>query len=114
VPDKKLGFLRPGAPFRPIKTALLLSRLHKDSGALAVFLLAETGQVIAQVGMFPDPTFLRNWVEPLGKAAQEGKAILELMHVSRGRDEMAFHGAMFDVVLASSGDYPLGGRFRKR
>ncbi len=92
---------------------MLLSRLYKDSGALGVFLLAETGQVIAQVGIFPDPTFLRNWVEPLGKAAQAGKAILELMHVSRGRDEMVFHGAMFDVVLASIGDYPLVLALRK-
>ncbi len=92
---------------------MLLSRLYKDSGALAVFLLAQTGQVIAQVGMFPDPNFLRNWVEPIGKVAQAGKAILELMDGSRGRDEMVFHGAMFDVVLASIGDYPLVLALRK-
>ncbi len=92
---------------------MLLSRLYKDFGALAVILLAQTGQVIAQVGMFPDPNFLRNWVEPIGKVAQAGKAILELMDVSRGRDEMVFHGAMFDVVLASIGDYPLVLALRK-
>lgn len=86
---------------------MLLSRLHKDSGALAVVLMAENGQVMAQVGMFPDPTFIRNWVEPLGRAAKAGQVVLELMDMPRGRDEMVFHGAMFDLVLASIGDYPL-------
>jgi DNA-binding response OmpR family regulator len=92
---------------------MLLSRLHKDSGAVAVLLLAETGQVIAQVGMFPDPTFLRNWVEPLGRLAKAGQAVLELMDMPRGRDEMIFHGAMFDVVLSPIGDYPLVMALRK-
>jgi hypothetical protein len=86
---------------------MLLSRLYKDSGALAVLLLAGNGQVMTQIGMFPDPTFLGNWVEPLSRAAQAGKAILELMDMPTGRNEMIFHGAMFDVVLAPIGEYPL-------
>jgi DNA-binding NarL/FixJ family response regulator len=92
---------------------MLLSRLHKESGALAVLLLDENGQVIAQVGMFPDPNFLRNWVEPLGRAARAGKAVLELMEMPRGRNEMVFHGAMFDVVLSPIGNYPLVMALRK-
>ena len=92
---------------------MLLSRLHRDSGALAVLLLDKNGQVMAQVGMFPDPTFKRNWVDPLVSAAQAGKAILGLMEMPWGRDEMVFHGAMFDVVLASIGNNALVLALRK-
>lgn len=98
-------------PTEPIETdkilVMLISRLHRDSGALAVVLLKENGQVVAQVGLFPDPAFTRKWVGPLVKAAQTGKAVLEIMDVPGGREEMVFHGAMFDLVLTSIGDYPL-------
>ena len=86
---------------------MLISRLHRDSGALAVVLLNEKRQVAAQVGLFPDPAFTRKWVGPLVKAVQTGKVVLEIMDVPGGRQEMVFHGAMFDLVLTSIGDYPL-------
>jgi DNA-binding NarL/FixJ family response regulator len=117
LPPTTILHPKPGSPAEKSSTSeliesdkilvMLISRLHRDSGALAVVLLNENGQVVAQVGLFPDPAFTRKWVGPLVKAAQTGKAVLEVMDVPGGRQEMVFHGSMFDLVLTSIGDYPL-------
>ena len=81
-----------------------LTRLRRDLNATSVILLADSGEILARAGDFPDPSFENLIVPALVTVFSTGGTLSKLLRAVPPRAFQFFSGPEYDLILAQVGN----------
>ncbi len=88
---------------KPERLADLITGLRQNLGALAVFVLDDSGRILAQAGDLPRVDLEAEWAPSLFTALSAAAKVVRLIKGQEGGHAQAYTGQDFDLVMSSIG-----------